>query len=72
MDLIEIETTHQTTREDAAALLRRLADSLARHNDVEFEREGTRFVVDIPKRVEVEFELEIGDEGGSLEVEISW
>ncbi len=71
-ELIKIETKKKMSREDAAGVLRELADQLARHNDLEFERGGTRFVVDVPDRVNVEVEIEIESDGGELEVEISW
>jgi amphi-Trp domain-containing protein len=71
MDLIEYETKQRLSREDAAAVLRRIADSLARHNDLEFTREGLRYVVDVPDQVDLEVEIEIGDDS-SLEIEISW
>lgn len=71
MDLVEYESKQRLSREDAAAVLRQLADSLARHNDLEFKRDGLRYVVDVPDVVDLEVEIEIGDES-SLEVEISW
>ena len=71
MELLEIESEEPMSREEAAAVLRRLADSLARHNEVEFVRSGTRFRIDVPDQVTVELEIEIGDES-SLEVEIKW
>jgi len=52
-------------------VLRDLADSLARHNDLEFSRDGLRYVVDVPDAVQLEVEIEVGDKS-SLEVEISW
>jgi amphi-Trp domain-containing protein len=72
MDLIEFEEEHQLSREEAAALLRTLADSLARHNSLEFLKGGIRYTVEVPDRVEVEVELEIGEDGSSLEIEINW
>ncbi len=72
MKLIEIETKQELEREAAAAVLREIADSLARHNDLEFVRDGLRYTVDVPKIVELEVEIEIGDDGSSLEIEISW
>ena len=71
MELIEIEESRRVSREDAAKWLRQLADSLERHNEVEFVREGIRTRVEVPDEVEMEVELEIGDES-SLEVELSW
>ena len=72
MDLLEIEEKHEMRREEAAKLLHRIADSLARQNSLEFVREGLKFTVDVPDQVEVELELEIGDDGKSLEIEINW
>jgi amphi-Trp domain-containing protein len=71
MDLFEYESKQRVSREDAAAVLRELADSLARHNDLEFTRDGLRYVVDVADMVDLEVEIEIGDKN-SLEVEISW
>lgn len=71
MDLVEYESKQELSREEAAAVLRQIADSLARHNDLEFTREGLRYVVDVPDRVELEVEIEIGD-SNSLEIEINW
>jgi hypothetical protein len=42
MDLMEITEKERLSREDAAARLHALADALARHNEVEFERGGLR------------------------------
>ncbi len=72
MDLLEIEETRQMRREEAASLLHRIADSLARQNDLEFTREGIKITVDVPDQVEVELELEVGDDGTSFEIEINW
>lgn len=59
------------SREEAAQLLRDIADSLARHNGLSFTREGLKYTVDVPDQVDVEVEIEIGDESG-LEIEITW
>jgi amphi-Trp domain-containing protein len=72
MALIEIETKRTLSREEAAAWLRELADSLDRHNDVEFEREGVRYEVAVPDELEMEIELEIGEDGTELEIEFHW
>jgi len=58
-------------REEAAAKLRDLADQLARNNQIEFIRGGTRYTVRVPDQVEMNFEIEIG-ESTELEVEIKW
>ena len=72
MDLLEIEVKREMSREEAARLLQHIADSLARQNNLQFDRGGKKFIVDVPDQVEVELELEIGDDGNSLEIEISW
>lgn len=72
MALIEIETERQMSREEAAKLLHELADSLERHNDVSFKQDGLQFRVQVPDEVSVEFEIEIGDDESSIEVELTW
>ena len=72
MDLIEISERERLGREDAAARLRVIADMLARHNDVEFERGGLRFKVHVPDEVDFKIEIEIGDDENELEIELKW
>jgi amphi-Trp domain-containing protein len=72
MELIEVTEKQRLRREEAAAKLHALADALARHNDVEFAREGLRFVVKVPDEVELEVEIEVKDDGGELEIELHW
>src|SRR5687767_5867183 len=43
MDLIEVTEEQRLRREEVADRLRRLADELARHNEVPFTREGVRY-----------------------------
>ena len=70
-ELLEVEETYTLRREEAAAKLRDLADQLARNNQIEFIRGGTRYTVRVPDQVEMNFEIEIG-ESTELEVEIKW
>ena len=72
MDLVEFEEKAVMQREAAAAVLARYADQLARHNGLEFMNEGMKYTVEVPDQVEVEVEIEIGDDGGSLEIEVKW
>ena len=72
MELLEIEEERDMTREQAAELLRRIADQLARHNELAFSRAGKTLRVEVPRQVEVEVELEVGTEGSKLEIEIEW
>lgn len=70
--LFELDTTMTITREQAAAQLRKIADQLERHNELEFTREGLRYTVDVAAEVTLEIELEVGPDGNELEIEISW
>jgi amphi-Trp domain-containing protein len=72
MDLFEIDETHRVRREEAAARLHALADALARNNTVEFSREGGRITVRVPDEVDLKIEVEIGDDGNELEIELTW
>ena len=71
MDLFEMDETQTMTREDAAARLRALADSLAKHNSVEFSREGGRVTVSVPDEVRLKVEVELGDDN-EIEIELTW
>lgn len=71
MELFEIAETKRMSREEAAARLHALADALASHNSVEFEREGRRITVAVPAEVEMKVEVELGEEN-ELEIELTW
>lgn len=72
MDLIEIAEKERLSREDAAARLRNLADALAQNNEVAFQRGDMRITVHVPDEVALKLEVEVGDEGSELEVELTW
>ncbi len=72
MDLLEISEKRKLPREEAARLLVELADSLARHNAVDFMRDGKKVHVKVPDEITVEIELEIESDESSLEIELSW
>jgi amphi-Trp domain-containing protein len=72
MDLIEHESEGLLTREEAAKRLRELADQLERHNEVEFQQGGIRHRVKVPNEVTFSLEIEVGDDGGEIEVELRW
>jgi amphi-Trp domain-containing protein len=72
MDLVEIKQIDRLGREEAATRLRDLADQLARHNDLEFERDGVTFKVHVPDQLQLKVELEIEDDGSELEIELTW
>ena len=71
-ELFEVETEETLRREAVADRLRKLADSLSRHNGVEVDNGGLRTTVKVPNQVTYSFEVEITEEGGEIEVEISW
>ena len=71
MDLFEMDETRTMTREAAAAKLHALADSLAKHNSLEFEREGGRITVGVPDEVKLKVEVELGD-SNEVEIELTW
>ena len=71
MDLFEMNETRTMSREEAAARLRALADSLAKHNSVEFTREGGRVTVAVPDEVNLKVEVELGDDN-EVEIELTW
>ena len=72
MDIFEVEQKERLSREEAAARLHDLADMLARHNDIEFNRSGMRFTVRVPDEVELKLELEVGSDKRELEIELTW
>ena len=72
MDLLEVSQKETLRREEVAARLRELADMLARHNDVEFERGGMRIKVPVPDEVDLKIELEVETDERELEIELTW
>jgi amphi-Trp domain-containing protein len=72
MDLIEITERERLGREEVAARLHALADALARHNELEFERGNMRIRVHVPDEVELKVELEVEEDERELEIELKW
>lgn len=73
MELLEVTESTQLRREAAADKLRQLADSLSRHNELAFTREGLKYSVRVPAEVTFSLEIEVGGEDGSeIEIEIKW
>ena len=72
MDIMEVSEREHLSREDAAARLRTLADMLARHNDIEFDRGGMHFKLHVPDEVDFKLEIEIGDDEREIEIELTW
>jgi amphi-Trp domain-containing protein len=72
MDIFEVEQKERLSREEVAERLRNLADMLARHNDIEFERGGMHFTVHVPDELELKLELEVETDKRELEIELTW
>jgi amphi-Trp domain-containing protein len=72
MDIFEVEQKERLGREEVAARLRKLADMLARHNAIEFERGGMRFSVHVPDEVQLKIELDVESDERELEIELTW
>jgi amphi-Trp domain-containing protein len=72
MDIIEVKQEERLSRDEVAERLRHLADMLARHNDVEFERGGMRFKVHVPDELNLKIELEVETDERELEIELTW
>jgi amphi-Trp domain-containing protein len=72
MDILEMKERERLRREEVAERLHALADALARHNDVEFDRGGIHFRITVPDEVNLKVELEIEDDGTELEIELTW
>ena len=72
MDILKIEQHEQLRREEVAARLRRLADMLDSHNDLELERNGMRLTVHLPDELRLKLELELETDESELEIELKW
>jgi amphi-Trp domain-containing protein len=72
MELVEIKQKERVGREEVAARLRQIADQLARHNDLEFERDGISFKIRVPDEVQLKVEFEVEDDESELEIELTW
>jgi amphi-Trp domain-containing protein len=72
MDIFEVEQKETLNREELAERLRAIADMLAQHNDLEFERDGMHFTVHVPDEVQLKLELEIESDEREFEIEMKW
>ena len=72
MDVFKVEQKERLSREEVAVRLRKLADMLARHNDIEFERGGMKIKVHVPDEVQLKVELELETDERELEIELTW
>ena len=72
MELLEVKHKQALSREEAAKLLHQIADAMAKQNSLHFSRDGLKCAVNIADQVDMEIELEVEDDGSSLEIEIKW
>jgi amphi-Trp domain-containing protein len=72
MEPIEHSSEERLRREEVAARLRELADQLARHNEVAFQKDGMRYRVKVPDEVTFTLEVEAGGDESEIEIELSW
>lgn len=72
MEIFEYEQKETLRREEAAKRLHEIADTLARQNDVEFERDGVRIKVHVPDEIQMKVEFEVETEERELEIELTW
>ena len=72
MDIFEVKQKETVTRAEVARRLRILADMLDRHNDLEFDRAGMHFTVNVPNEVKLKVELEVESDERELEIELTW
>ena len=72
MDILKIEQHEELRREEVAARLRRLADMLDSHNNLEFDRNSMQFTVHVPDEVRLKLELELETDESELEIELKW
>ncbi len=72
MDVVEIEQKETVSRKEVATRLRRLANQLAKSNDVKFEQGGMTMTVHVPDEVQLKVELEVETDERELEIELKW
>ena len=70
--MTEFEWEKKTSRDDAAKLLRQIADGLSRDGKVELEQDGWELKLSVAQQVEVEVELKTEGSKSELEIELSW
>jgi amphi-Trp domain-containing protein len=72
MEILKIEQKEQLRPEEVAARLRHLADMLANHNELEFDKNGIQLNVHVPDELQPKLELELETDERELEIELKW
>lgn len=70
--MTEIEWQSKLGREQAAALLRRVADGLAAGGEVKLEQDGFELKVASADEVDMEIEVELENGRTEVELELRW
>lgn len=70
--MTEFEWEKKTTRDEAAKLLRQIADGLAGDGKVELEQDGWGLKLSVAKQVELEVEVAAEGAETELEIELKW
>ena len=70
--MTEIEWERKLSREQAAELLRSLADGLAGGGEVELEQDGFELKVAVGDEIEVEIEVGLDEGKTEVELELKW
>ena len=70
--MTEIEWQSKLGREQAAALLRRVADGLAAGGKVKLEQDGFELKVATADEVDMEIEVELENGRTEVELEVRW
>ena len=71
-DIEYVEDEAELSRDEVARRLRAMADQLASKNGLDLEREGKAIFVKVPDTVGFSVEVEVGDDGTEIEIELSW
>lgn len=73
MSGFEVERRERISRIEAATRLRRIANLISGDDEeVEFERGGTKFQLEVAPEVELKVELEVDGKETELEIELRW
>jgi amphi-Trp domain-containing protein len=70
--MTEIEWERKIRREQAAKLLRAVADGLSGGHNVEIEQDGFELRVAVAEEIDVEIELEVEEGETEVELELKW
>lgn len=70
--MTEFEWQKKTSRNEAASLLRVIADGLAGDGKVELERDGWQLTLPVGRQIALEVEVEVEEGETELEIQLKW